>query len=145
MKMIGELSEKNLVCLWEKGGAETFTGKATIIAKSDGSIPKAIYVIEKPQCNQAHALVSVHRNYYILKAEQENGKFEISIFRVKKIAVCGKRGEIQATETYHFRENHWDETPPENLATAIDMVMAKALMRNCRNACFVQPFIRTKK
>ena len=132
-----DLTKRGLISLWECGGGYCNTGKATIIAKPDGTMPTAVYVRRRGQlaCEE-HALVPVHPCYYIIDSYHHRGDFSHEIWKVERTFIEGEKAYIEVSKVNSFDEGEWD-APLGNLEKAVAAAESKATSYHCRSAVYV--------
>ena len=129
-------TRSSFISLWEQGGARTNTGSARIIAKADGSKPTATYIKRKGSLACAeHAMIPVHKGYWIIDASQHRGEFRISVMQI--IGIQNKNiSSVITEEIYVFAEGKWNIPLPQNLTDAVNAAQKKANEYHCRTVYF---------
>lgn len=139
-----ETTKRGIPALWESGGGLTSGGSATVIAKRDGSKPRAVYMPRGGHlaCGN-HALIPVHEGYYIVHAGVSHGtRSSATIERIVSVSVKdvdGEKWEATAeTETINsFSRGEWDKPLDEKFAPAVGAAFQKAGTYHCRGAYYV--------
>lgn len=139
-----ETTKRGIPAIWESGGGRTSGGSATIIAKRDGSKPRAVYVRRGGHlaCGD-HALVAVHEGYYIVRASVTRGVRSSAV--VERIAstsvkdIDGERWEATAeVETLNsFSQGEWNHPLDEKLNEAVEAAFRKAGAYHCRGTFYI--------
>ena len=114
--------------LWERGGALSRRGSATIVAEADGSKPRPILVKTRGHlaCGQ-HALVGLRAGMYVIRAGRSGA---IDVKRIKRIGV---KGEVALAEV----EKVDISSIPSELQPAVQAALKKADTYHCRYAVWV--------
>lgn len=139
-----ETTKRGIPALWESGGGMTSGGSATIIAKRDGTKPRAVYVRRGGHlaCGQ-HALVAVHEGFYIVHAGVSRGvRSSATIERVVSTSVKDIDGEkweatAEVETVNNFSRGEWDKPLDEKFVPAVEAAFQKAGTYHCRGAYFV--------
>ena len=137
-------TKRGLAATWERGGGLTSGGSATIIAKPDGSMPRAVYVRRGGHlaCGD-HALVALHEGYYLVHAGVNRGtRSSGRIERVVSVSVRDIDGakfeataEVEVVNT--FTEGSWDRPLDAKLEAAVEAAFGKASTYHNRSAWYV--------
>src|SRR5690606_20677736 len=101
-------TRKGLPALWEEGGGYSKTGKATIVANSDGSKKKPVYIRRRGHlaCSH-HALFIINKGDIIINTNHHRGDYHTDVLRIIDI-----REEEAVVEVVHsFRDGEWDKDP----------------------------------
>ena len=126
-------SRRGLPCLWEKGGGQTNTGEATLIAAPDGAPKRAIYVRRSGSlANEEHALIPISVGDLVVEAEHHREDFTIKISQITSI-----RDEAELSTLYAFDLGEWDVGPPSELTTLIEAAQDKATCYHCREPHYI--------
>lgn len=139
--MNADLTKRGLVSVWERGGGFSNTGRATIIARPDGTMPTAVYIRRRGMlaCEE-HALIPVHPGYFIIDSYHHHGDFEHTIYKVIRTFTEGegdnKKGFIEVAQVNSFDQGEWD-APIANLEAAVAAAERKATSYHCRSAVYV--------
>lgn len=114
--------------LWERGGALSRRGSATIVAEADGSKPRPILVRTRGHlaCGQ-HALVGLRAGMYIIHAGRSGA---VSIKRIKRLGVKGDKALAEVEEVDN-------SSIPSELQPAVQAALKKADTYHCRYAVWV--------
>lgn len=114
--------------LWERGGALSRRGSATIVAEADGSKPRPILVKTRGHlaCGQ-HALVGLRAGMYVISAGRSGA---VSIKRIKRVGVQGREvlAEVEEVDSSSI---------PPKLQPAVQAAVTKARTYHCRFAVWV--------
>lgn len=137
-------TKRGLPAVWESGGGLTSSGKATIVAKPDGSKPRAVYVRRGGHlaCGD-HALVAVHKGYYLVHCRVSRGaRSGGHIERIVETSVKDINGErFEATATVEvvntFSEGSWDHPLDAKLEAAVKAAFGKASTYHNRSAWYI--------
>lgn len=139
-----ETTKRGIPAIWESGGGLTSGGSATIVAKRDGSKPRAVYVRRGGHlaCGQ-HALIAVHDGFYIVHASISRGtRSSATIERIISTSVNDIDGEkweataeVEIVNT--FSRGEWDSPLDERLALAVEAAFSKAGVYHCRSAYYI--------
>lgn len=124
------------ISLWEQGGARTKTGTARIIAKTDGSQPTATYVRRKGTLSCAeHAMIPIHKGYWVIDAVQHRGEFTISVMQIT--GITNKNGcSVFTEELFTFADGKWNAPLPPILEAPVEAARRKAEDYHCRTVYF---------
>ena len=139
-----DATKRGLPAIWESGGGMTSGGSATIIAKRDGSKPRAVYVRRGGHlaCGQ-HALVAVHEGFYVVHAGVSRGaRSSATIERIVSVSVKDIDGEkweakAEVEEVNAFSRGEWDHPFDEKFAAAVEAAFRKASIYHCRSAYYI--------
>lgn len=114
--------------LWERGGALSRRGSATVITESDGSKPRPILVRNRGHlaCGR-HALVGLRAGMYIINAGRSGA---VEIKRIKRIGVQGDKALAEVEEVDN-------SSIPSELQPAVQAALKKADTYHCRYAVWV--------
>ena len=114
--------------MWERGGALSRRGSATIITESDGSKPRPILVRTRGHlaCGR-HALVGLRAGMYVISAGRSGA---VSIKRIKRVGVQGREvlAEVEEVDSSSI---------PPKLQPAVQAAVTKARTYHCRFAVWV--------
>lgn len=114
--------------LWERGGALSRRGSATIIAEPDGAKPRPVLVKTRGHlaCGQ-HALVGLRAGMYVISAGRSGA---VSIKRIKRVGVQGREvlAEVEEVDSSSI---------PPKLQPAVQAAVKKANIFHCRYAVWV--------
>lgn len=129
MKTKIERTKKGLPAMWEAGGGMTNTGHATIIANSDGSPKKPVYIRRKGvlSCDN-HALFIVSVGDLVIETGHHRLDFETSVYRIE--AIDGEEAQLRLL--YDFSKGEWDVEPPPAIMKAVEAAEKKATIYHCR-------------
>lgn len=139
-----EATKRGLPAIWETGGGLTSGGSATIIAKSDGSKPRAVFVRTRGHLSGGpHALVCVHEGFYLVHAGVGRGvRQSATIERIVKTSVTDVHGEkfeavaeVEVVNT--FSRGEWDKPLDAKLEAAVEAAFRKASIYHCRSAVYI--------
>lgn len=139
-----EATKRGLPAVWETGGGLTSGGSATIIAKPDGSKPRAVFVRTRGHlAGGPHALVCVHKGYYLVHAGVGRGvRQSATIERIVSTSVKDIDGEkweataeVEVVNT--FSRGEWDSPLDEKLEAAVEAAFRKASSYHCRSAYYI--------
>lgn len=134
-----EKTRSGLPALWEKGGAGTNTGDATIIADAKGEPPVATYIKTRGELSCGlHALVIMKPGMFVITADQHRGDFRIWVRRILKINGIAGTFEAEVEMVTGFDQNEWVPPLLPLLEKAVEAVKKKASAYHCRNAIFVK-------
>lgn len=145
-----DTTKRGLPAIWETGGGLTSGGSATIIAKADGSKPRAVYVRRGGHlaCGD-HALIAVHQGYYLVRAGVNRGTRSSAVIeRIVKTSVTDVNGEtFKATAEVEvvntFSQGEWDRPLDAKLEAAVEVAFRKASIYHCRSAMYIDTSERT--
>lgn len=114
--------------LWERGGAFSRRGSATIIVEPDGSKPRPISVKTRGHlaCGQ-HALIGLRAGMYVIYAGRSGA---VSIKRIKRLGVKNQKALVEVEEVDAF-------SIPPKLQPAVQAALKKADTYHCRFAVWV--------
>ena len=114
--------------LWERGGAFSRRGSATIVAEADGSKPRPILVRTRGHlaCGQ-HALVGLRAGMYVIHAGRSGA---VEIKRIKRLGVKNQKALAEVEEVDA-------SSIPPNLQPAVQAAKTKADTYHCRRAVWV--------
>ena len=114
--------------LWERGGALSRRGSATIITEADGSKPRPILVRTRGHlaCGQ-HALVGLRAGMYVIHAGRSG---VIDVKRIKRLGVKGDKALAEVEEV------SISSIPPK-LQPAVQAAKTKADTYHCRYPVWV--------
>lgn len=131
-------TKAGFVSLWEEGGAGTNTGKATIIAKPDGSKPTAVYIPRGGHlaCGQ-HALIPVHPGYLVVKTSQWRGEYDHKIYKVIRL-IPGEQPQVEVELINEFSRGEWNQPLTDAEAKVVEVAEKKAQDYHCREAYFAE-------
>ena len=152
----GVLSKSKLACLWEKGGGDAqptqktpvTSGKATLIAKPDGTEPTAIYINDDHhRANSLQALVPIYTGYFVVRTVLKDGKFTHEVFCVIRTWINWehKTCTITLRRVCKYQEGVWDTPLPDKLCDVVNAAEDKVQMHLCRIPMFVVPSEAAKK
>ncbi len=114
--------------MWERGGALSRRGSATIVAEADGSKPRPVLVRTRGHlaCGQ-HALVGLRAGMYVISAGRSGA---VSIKRIKRVGVQGREvlAEVEEVDSSSI---------PPKLQPAVQAAVTKARTYHCRFAVWV--------
>lgn len=137
-------TKRGIAATWEKGGGMTSGGSATIIAKPDGSKPRAVYVPRGGHlaCGE-HALIAVHEGYYLVYAGVSRGtRSSATIERIVATSVKDVHGqkfeataEVEVVNT--FSQGEWDKPLEQKLEATVEAAFRKASTYHCRSAVYI--------
>ena len=147
MTLPARLTKQGYIALWEKGGSMANIGTATIIADDQGKKPCAAFINPPgPISNREHALVPVHRGFYIIKSRQENENFEHEVYKVLKTFTKTengrKNGFVEVRLINCFQQNKWENQLGKKLTSAVKTAEKKATTYLCRTALYVLPPVK---
>lgn len=82
--------------MWERGGALSRRGSATIVAEPDGSKPRPILIRTRGHlaCGQ-HALVGLRAGMYVISAGRSGA---VDIKRIKRLGVKNQKALVEVEE-----------------------------------------------
>lgn len=135
------LTRNGYAALWEEGGAGAQECRSVIIAKADGSIPKAIFVQDSnadEYCNGRHALVVVMPGYYMIVVGEKDGEAFVEVWRVHKIDACGEFADVFLKRVNYCWGGKWQESLDPKLKSAVDAAFNKACTVNCTRPFYVR-------
>ena len=114
--------------LWERGGALSRRGSATIVAEADGSKPRPILVKTRGHlaCGQ-HALVGLRASMYVIHAGRSGA---VEIKRIKRLGVKNQKALVEVEEVD-------SSSIPPKLQPAVQAAKTKADTYHCRFAVWV--------
>lgn len=139
-----DATKRGLPAIWETGGGLTSGGSATIIAKADGSKPRAVYVRTGGHlAGGPHALICVHEGFYLVTASVRRGEREsAAIKRIVKTSVKDVHGEkfeasaeVEVINT--FSRGEWDRPLEAKFEAAVEAAFHKASTYHCRYAVYI--------
>ena len=142
----GQLSKGKLPCLTEDGGgyaekeqkSPVKFGKATLIAKPDGTPPTAICI----PCETlgVQAVIPVYNGYFVVKTTLENGEISHTVYRVYRRYI-GENGYCTITlrEICKYENDTWDHPLPDKAIDVVNAAEDKVQMHLCRIPMFVVP------
>lgn len=115
--------------LWEQGGKSEAGCYSLVVAKQDGTKPKTVYrQVGKLYANGKHALIVIHKGYYVIEAVQTNGNLIVYIFRVEKIFSDGK---VKLTLKNSRLGVVWERGFSPRFSAAVQAAAAKANCQDC--------------
>jgi hypothetical protein len=139
-----DATKRGIPAIWETGGGLTSGGSATIIAKADGTKPRAVYVRTRGHLSRGpHALVCVHEGFYLVHAGVGRGvRQSARIERIVKTSVKDIHGEkFEATAEVEvvntFSRGEWDKPLEAKFEAAVEAAFGKALTYHCRRAVYI--------
>ena len=139
-----DATKRGLPAIWETGGGKTSGGSATIIAKSDGSKPRAVFVRTRGHLScGSHALVCVHEGFYLVHAGVGRRVLQsVTIERIVKTSVKDIHGEkFKATAEVEvvntFSRGEWDKPLEAKFEAAVEAAFCKASTYHCRSAFYI--------
>lgn len=114
--------------LWERGGALSRRGSATVITESDGAKPRPILVRTHGHlaCGN-HALVGLRAGMYVISAGRSGA---VDIKRIKRLGVKNQKALVEVEEVDA-------STIPSELQPAVQAAVKKADTYHCRFAVWV--------
>lgn len=125
-------TKRGLPALWEEGGGYSNTGRAVIIAGSQGEALTPLYIRRGGHlAGREHALFVIKPGYFIIKAYQSRCDFHILIYVIQSINT--EKGIAEIELKHEFDEGEWDVEPPDFLKDAISAAKKKALCYHCRS------------
>lgn len=139
-----DATKRGLPAIWETGGGLTSGGSATIIAKPDGSKPRAVFVRTHGHlAGGPHALVCVHEGFYLVHAGVGRGvRQSATIERIVKTTVKDVNGEkfeaaaeVEVVNT--FSRGEWDKPLEAKFEAAVEAAFRKASTYHCRYAVYI--------
>ncbi len=143
-KITIDTTKRGLAATWERGGGLTSGGSAVIIAKPDGSKPRAVYIRRGGHlaCGE-HALVALHEGYYLVHAGVSRGtRSSGRIERIVSVSVKDIDGvrfeasaEVKVVNT--FSEGSWDRPLDAKLEAAVKAAFGKASTYHNRSAWYI--------
>lgn len=129
-------SKRGLPCLWEKGGGQTNTGEATLIAAPDGAPKRAIYVRRSGAlANEEHALIPVSVGDLVVEAEHHREDFTILVKQITSIHLVDD--EVELSTLHVFDMGEWDTEPLPQFASLIEAAQDKATCYHCREPHYI--------
>ena len=139
-----DATKRGFPAMWESGGGMTSGGSATIIAKPDGSKPRAVYTPRGGHlsCGQ-HALVCVHEGFYLVHARVSRGVRSGAtiewIISTSVKDIDGEKWEATAEieEVNSFSRGEWDKPLDEKFIPAVEAAFSKAGSYHCRSAYYI--------
>lgn len=138
-----EATKRGLPAIWETGGGLTSGGSATIIAKSDGNKPRAVFVRTRGHLSGGpHALICVHEGFYLVYASVARGRSSARIERIVSTSVKDIDGEKWEATTEvevinSFDRGEWDRPVDPKLEAAVETAFKKASIYHCRSAMYI--------
>lgn len=138
-----EATKRGLPATWETGGGLTSGGSATVIAKSDGSKPRPVFVRRKGnRSGGPHALIVLHEGFYLVHASVAHGaRHSARVERVVATSVedVGEKwkaaAEVEVVNT--FDRGEWDYPLDPKLEAAVEAAFRKASIYHCRSAVYI--------
>mgnify|MGYP000848638622 FL=1 len=114
--------------MWERGGALSRRGSATIVAEPDRSKPRPILIRTRGHlaCGQ-HALVGLRAGMYVISAGRSGA---VDIKRIKRLGVKNQKALVEVEEVDA-------STIPSELQPAVQAAVKKANIFHCRYAVWV--------
>ena len=114
--------------LWERGGAFSRRGSATIVAEPDGSKPRPISVRTRGHlaCGN-HALVGLRAGMYVIRAGRSGA---VEIKRIKRLGVKNQKALVEVEEVD-------SSSIPPKLQPAVQAAKTKADTYHCRFGVWV--------
>jgi hypothetical protein len=139
-----DATKRGLPAIWETGGGLTSGGSATIIAKADGTKPRAVFVRTRGHLSGGpHALVCVHEGFYLVHAGVGRGvRQSARIERIVKTSIKDVHGEkFEATAEVEvvntFSQGEWDKPLDTKFEAAVEAAFSKASAYHCRYAVYI--------
>ncbi len=139
-----DATKRGIPAIWETGGGLTSGGSATLIAKPDGSKPRAVYVRTRGSLSGGpHALICVHEGFYLVHAGVGRGvRQSARIERIVKTSVKDIHGEkFEATAEVEvvntFSRGEWDKPLEAKFEAAVEAAFRKASIYHCRSAVYI--------
>ena len=130
-----EKTKRGFPAMWERGGACTNSGGARIIAKSDGSVPTAVYIPTGGHLsNGEHALIPIHIGYFVISVAKHRDDLEVFIFKVHEV----RDNEAVLEQVNCYDRGEWDKDPEDFLGAAISAAIQKADCYHCRRAMYAK-------
>ncbi len=145
-----DTTKRGIAATWETGGGLTSGGSATIVAKTDGSKPRAVFVKRGGHlAGGQHALIAVHQGYFLVHASVRRGaRSSARIERIVSTSVKDIDGarfeataEVEVVNT--FTRGEWDRPLDTKLEAAVEAAFGKASTYHCRYAVYVDESERT--
>jgi len=134
-------TKKGFPALWEEGGGYRNTGTARVIANSDGSAKKAVFIRTGGSlaCSK-HALFVVEQGDIIVEVDRHNCDYEIFLYRISNIIKDENENYIaDATQIAHFSEGEWDNDDiAEKYKDVIEAGISKSHCYHCRESHYSQ-------
>lgn len=144
-----EKTKKGYPALWESGGGYSNTGEATIIANSDGTPKKPVYIRQRGDlANKHHALFIVSTGDLVIMADHHREDFNINVHRIANITE--EEAELQLLASY--QQGEWDNKDIEeaieavkqnnnhtyyDIGYAIEEAKNKAMCYHCREPHYI--------
>jgi hypothetical protein len=129
VKMKVEKTKKGYPAMWESGGGLSNTGYAKLIASSDGSPKRPVYIRRRGSlaCDD-HALFIVEIGDLVIEASHHRYDFEISVYRIEAI----DNEEAKLSPIHEFSCGEWDVEPLPSIMEAVEAAKSKATDYHCR-------------
>lgn len=135
MKKTIERTKKGFPAMQEAGGGYTNTGDAVIIANSDGTAKKPVYIRRRgPLACENHALFVVKLGDIVVEANHHREDFDIRIWRIDQIL----NEEVQLCLVNEYNQGEQEVDPPAFLQAAVEAAKEKATCYHCRGPHFVK-------
>ena len=138
IRMHAELTKHGLVALWENGGGMTNTGQAQIIAKSDGTMPTAVYMPRSGHLSCGnHALIPVQPYFYLIQTYRSREEIEHHVYKISRVSKIGEP-HVELTLINKFDRGEWDTPLEAFLVNAVNAAEDKVKSYHCRMACYAR-------
>lgn len=130
-----EITKSGLFGLWEKGGSVSKSeASSVVIARKDGSKPRAIFV--KTEVNGKHALVALQKGYFVVEVSRCNTELDVDLFRIDDIS---PEGEVKLVRKNYRQQGRWEGFLHPKFKSAVEAALKKANCRNCRDMFYAVP------
>ncbi len=130
-----ERTRSGLFGLWEQGGSVSKSNASSvIIARKDGSRPRAIF--SKNEENGQHALVVLQKGFFVVEVVRNVTELDVDLFRVDEIS---STGEVKLVRKNYRQKGSWEGFLHPKFKPAVDAALRKAKIRNCKEMVYAIP------
>ena len=131
-------TKKGYPAIWECGGGMTSTGYSQIIANSDGSPKKPVWVNKRGHLACAdHALFILQDGDIIVQTDHHRRDFEIWVLRFEGTDIDGLYAKT--TVLAHYSRGEWDnEEIAEKYKAVIKVAKEKTTCYHCRSPHYIE-------
>lgn len=132
-----ERTKKNHPAMWECGGGYSNTGEAIVIANSDGSPKKPVYIRGRGHLSCSnHALFILKEGDIIVEANYHRQDFNIYVCLVEKFEKDNNIEYAVCKIINSCTNGEWDNTDDKSYVAAVSAAVEKATCYHCRHVHF---------